>query len=391
MDKLGRREDLHRVVSAAARSWSDLPLDVLRLVASRVPLPDHPHMSLVCKTWRRSVRQVYPADRSPVLLHYKRWGSGIFHCYSPLFNKTFVLRCPADLSGTKICSARDGWLMLRRNSQVILANPITGVAHHLALPQHCHYFMYVSFAGPPSDCTVFAIETFIPESVRISVYRRGSWASPRTYENNCRFKISPRSNPVYHRGSFYCLGSKGELGVYDPEKDTWTVLAKPINFYPAKSSNCGESFLIESEGELLSVLTGKFGRRVRVFRLNEVDMVWEKIESLVGRRRRSLFVRSAMSISSTPSIDHRMNNKVYFPRVHGEPEIIESEVERSGDRIFFVPKCSSREGDDETRRRNEGDHGGICCCDLENRKYSEYFGSNEYLYSIWFEPRLSDD
>lgn len=109
---------------------------------------------------------------------------------------------------------------------------------------------------------------------------------------------------MFFRGIFYCLGTEGKLGVFNPVENKWTVLAKPKQF----GIYYRESYLVESEDELLSVLISKHGTNIHDFRLNQVHIVWKNIESLESR---TLFDGSPMSLSTTPPVG-RMKNRCMF-------------------------------------------------------------------------------
>ncbi|KAG8087496.1 hypothetical protein GUJ93_ZPchr0010g9705 [Zizania palustris] len=67
------------------------------------------------------------------------------------------------------------------------------------------------------------------------------------------------NNPVMFCGEFYCLGRKGNLGVFDPTSDTWRILDKPEPIHAEmdllQDDHRGREFcyLVDMEGELVSV------------------------------------------------------------------------------------------------------------------------------------------
>lgn len=274
------------------RVWSDLPIDILYIILSLLPYQCYPHFASVCKAWRSCTFPVYPADRFPLLAHFRKWGDGICRYYSPLSNKTFIVDCPLDLSGNvALFYARHGWLLLYSRSEITLFNPTTNALHkspnllHVMLGAHGIAFL----GNPPNQCIVFAINSRRERDVDIFVWKCGEDSYSFTeHNNNLPFVMSRSSNPVPLHGLFYCLGREGNLGVYDPNNDTWTVLSEPKQFKVSYK----ESFLVESDGELLAVVVGKRDRPLHIFKLNRTSLAWFAVKS-IGTTR-TLFGGSGM-------------------------------------------------------------------------------------------------
>ncbi|XP_020250760.1 F-box/kelch-repeat protein At1g57790-like isoform X2 [Asparagus officinalis] len=363
------------------RPWSDLPSELLQVILSRLPLPYHPSFSAVCKSWRDVTFRVYPADISPLLVYFKRWGDGILHCYSPSLNKSFRVSSPLDLSECELYSSKDGWLVLYREHEVILANPVASLMRNFPGLPFLNSFSGIAFSGrPPHKCTIFAIDSMFTSSVEISIWRpsRG-WVSNIRYGNDYPFVAAPYSSPAVHNGRFYCLGVEGNLGVFNPKRATWKVLASPKSF----AYKPEESYLVESKGKLLAVHVGNHNPPVRVVSLNEAEMVWERVITLSSA---TLFAGPGVSLVTT-NRPKRMKNKVLVSRLIGKPETIEAEIRRFEGRAFFVPKQSSQQTPGEGRKQEATEKPGVCCYSLRALKSSGYRDSIWYPCSIWYEPR----
>lgn len=140
------------------------------------------------------------------------------------------------------------------------------------LPDDCN-FSGISFSSLPtsSDCIVFGIDRFVPETVEITFIRRGDkdWKNYH-YDNiylppiKTKLGFEPNFNsPVFHRGAFYCLDLNGTLGVFKLENGTsWEILAMVAQ---PKCEFIYKSFLVECEGNILCVLLGRLGKWVRIF------------------------------------------------------------------------------------------------------------------------------
>ena len=72
--------------------------------------------------------------------------------------------------------------------------------------------------------------------------------------------------------------------------------------------------LAECDGQLISVFIGDFGKWVRVFKLNQSTMVWERVENLGNR---TLYI-SRSSALSTVAKNSKLENKIFIPRFCGE-------------------------------------------------------------------------
>ena len=139
-------------------------------------------------------------------------------------------------------------------------------------------------------------------------------------------------SPVMHKGLWYCLGKEGRLGVYDPKRISWRVLRKPSSFGPEfRHQNC---YLVDSNQELLAVLTRRNGTPIHVLKLNEKEMTWERMDSL-GSRAIFTGTLASLSMAKPPKA---MANKVYLPKFYGRPQIIPAKLTASGGRLFFVPE-----------------------------------------------------
>lgn len=78
------------------------------------------------------------------------------------------------------------------------------------------------------------------------------------------------NSPVFYKEAFYFLGRERNLGILklNDEETSFKVLTKPK---PPCNGNL-QKFLVECNGELLSVFVAPFGKWIRVFNLNESKM-----------------------------------------------------------------------------------------------------------------------
>ncbi|XP_026450981.1 F-box/kelch-repeat protein At1g57790-like [Papaver somniferum] len=188
---------------------------------------------------------------------------------------------------------------MSKGNSLFFYNPFTKAVIKLPdLPRQDFGYSYrgIAFSSLPtcSDCVVFAIRTYVLDKVHISSIKRGKgkWTIKildnvylRPNRTNMRFEPSFNS-PIFYDGAFYCLDLNGTLGVFTLENNgtKWEVLSM------VPQPNCHSiysSYLVELEGELLSILLGHSGEWVRCFRLDLAETIWSEVEHL---GRQALFI-----------------------------------------------------------------------------------------------------
>ncbi|KAK6946900.1 F-box domain [Dillenia turbinata] len=92
-------------------------------------------------------------------------------------------------------------------------------------------------------------------------------------------------------------------------REVLTKLEKP-------SKSIHSCFILECDGELLSVFVGKFGKWVKVFGLNFAAMPWVRVQDL---GKYTLFVNNVFSFYF-PRLSPGTENRIYFPRLSCENE-----------------------------------------------------------------------
>ena len=323
------------------RPWSDLPLDIIDLIAAELPLPDRVRFAAVCKSWSSTSASLDLTDSRPwpVLMCLPKATGDVqlYYFFDPFGRRVYDTddQLSSINGGLTLRSSKDGWVLISDEDDAIyFFNPFTGEDEDIfELPMVDKFpsrFSGISFSSPPtsSDCVVLGIECndFFDGGIQVFWWRHGDpdWTY-KSYTNNLPFCVA-KNNPVFHGGLFYFLGKYGNLGVFDPKEETWTVLDKPKPSHPMRiigTSNCKvstkisqnrskqECYLVESsKGEMLSVFSYNDGEKILVSRLNESKMAWEKVKDLGDD---ALFVDKRASLSVVaPSRGAR--NRIYFPR-----------------------------------------------------------------------------
>jgi len=255
--------------------------------------------------------------------------------------------------GKTLRFSKYGWVLATKGKRCIYAaNPFTKEVCKLPkMDPQC--FDGISFSSVPKspDCIVFAIRKYpCQDSVNIMLWRAGDnrWTKKELLCDNL-FRMA-RSNPVFFDNEFYCLGTDGNLGVFNPNEMTWRVLDKP------EPVRIGDRFchLIEFKGDLIAVFRPYDANPVEIFKLDRSHMSWEKVLRLDDA---VLFLDNQnATIKSSQEYGCR-HNRIYLP--------------------FF--------GSSEAEGRKAS-----AFYDLEDGRYKpEFYGLIEPINSLWIEPNFN--
>ncbi|KAL5712746.1 hypothetical protein ACHQM5_014887 [Ranunculus cassubicifolius] len=311
-----------RKVESNACNRIKLPMDILHSIAMRLPLPvDCVNFRLACKTFANSVPKIQwridplgSTIQYPWLMHSKRGKSGCSFL-DPMCNVTHCFDIPG-LLGSKIWFSKDGWLLMARSRSMFLLNPFTKATIQLPDLNGDFAFRGLSFSAPPtsSECIVFGICNPIYDRVVVCYVRLGeeAWTCIEHENQGVKFNLSD-CNPVFHNGMFYCLGRECHMGIFhlkDDRTGDWKV-----HLLPSPRASVHQNYLVESNGELLSVFVGSKGSWVCAYKListyfsGDLTMQWRSLKSLGDQM---VFVSRSTSLSLKAANDG-MRNKIYFP------------------------------------------------------------------------------
>ncbi|KAL3511935.1 hypothetical protein ACH5RR_024652 [Cinchona calisaya] len=299
------------------RNWTDIPEDLLETILSSLYLKDVQRFHLVCKTWQSVADPKfhhplrYPVVESQWLVQkiYDEDKCKFFH---PLYGDRYCVDIP-ELRDAYIRYSKDGWLFMSRDDyEIFFYNPFSNAKIELPdLPSRC-FFRGVTFTSTPTSygCMVFGFSASFEDSVTIFTIKCGDedWIE-KEFENNLPIFPS-HCNPIFHNEKFYILGKNGNIGVYDPKDEHWTVLDNPekLNEY------IYENYLVDCDGDLMAVFVASTGSQISVYKLDELKMDWEEVNDL-GDHMFFLSIRNSFSRKSVIDV---MKNKIYFPRFHGK-------------------------------------------------------------------------
>ncbi|KAL5718359.1 hypothetical protein ACHQM5_011269 [Ranunculus cassubicifolius] len=323
-----------REVKKEQETWKDLPTDLLQLILQSLYLGDCIRFRLTCKDWLsmtppiRSLHLQVQSDSEPLpwLISFPNNGKGLCHFYHPIYTDVYTLYLP-QLAHATVRYAKFGWLLMLavdHKTLVFFFNPIT--METIKLPElDLMPFVNIAFSAPPTspDCVVFGHLISGDGMVNIMVYRKeeDDWSSyrltvPYTF-------VASDSNPVSRDGVFYSLSKDGKLGIFNPkesnEEDMWKVysnLSVPhaggtslLTLGPTNT----RSFIVECDGEILSVFVGYMGSPVHVYKLDRSkrSVKWIEEDSLGDK---VMFLSHGSSILVAADFKGT-ENRIYFPRL----------------------------------------------------------------------------
>ncbi|KAJ1261652.1 hypothetical protein BS78_09G046800 [Paspalum vaginatum] len=382
--------------STLAPPWDDLPRELLDLVASNLPLVDRLRFPAVCKAWSKVSSPVEHAKVCPWLMYCSKqdWACKMLDPLRP--GEEYTLRVETfdtDEERHVFRSSKDGWAIVsggEEDGDIFAINPFTGElvedTPFINIGRYNYASGSFSSSTPASpDYVFFGVNSSDSgEFVGVYTWRRrqhgdgndgdgDSWSELEFEYPDMPFPVA-RNNPVLWRGKFYCLGWKGNLGVFDlrtseaaaaagddPRK-AWTILDKPEPIHDDmdvfEDDHEGREFcyLVELQGELVCVFMRNSVEPPRVFRLGERKEapVWVEVDDIGGA---ALFLDTRASYA-VASPEGGRGNKIFFPRYY-----------------------ESEDGKKE-----------VAFYDMETKTYCpSFYGLKQPLNCLWIVPNLRVD
>ncbi|KAL5718758.1 hypothetical protein ACHQM5_011627 [Ranunculus cassubicifolius] len=314
-------------------TWEDLPVELLQLILQSLFSSDCIRFRLTCKAWLSIRPLVRPlphlearldSQHAPWLISFSNNTKGGCHFSHPIYNDAYTLNLP-QLAHTTVRYAKFGWLLVSGEGEsIFFYNPTT--TETIKLPEVAYYgFANIAFSSPPTspDCVVFGHIVTADGWIHMMAYRKeeDDWSTyclavPYTF-------IASNSNPVFRDGVFYSLSQDGKLGVFNPKEskkeDRWKVYTDLSVPHVAASSSGfliaqrnSRSFIVECDGDILSVFVSYMGSPVFVYKLDQSNnnMKWNKVESLGDK---VMFLSHGTSLLIQAGLKG-IENRIYFPR-----------------------------------------------------------------------------
>ncbi|KAI3908744.1 hypothetical protein MKW98_029294 [Papaver atlanticum] len=346
---------------------------------------DYIHFRLACKQnalYLPALNQKSASTRATTTTYLSSWLISIFEdnekticdIVDPMHNDRYVIKLSDQfLVGAVIRFSKDGWLLLSKGKKSVLCyNPFTREIIRLPDLPDDYVMGGMSFSSIPtsSDCVVFIISNWY----EICGYNGISFCviEPRKSETgwtvrdfdyeDCTLEDYVQymdnfmpciNNPVFYNGAFYCLDYNGMLGVFNMKGDhSWSVLPKSLKQF----GGFDPSYLVECDEKLLLVSLGQGEKSVDIYRLDDSEMVWVKLNSL---GKHALFISNTSSFSAVAPRSC-MENKIYFSRLFGE-------------RILYYSLDTCR----------------YHCVGSDQHSLQDFHNTKERLSCAWIEPRWS--
>ncbi|CAI0383493.1 unnamed protein product [Linum tenue] len=265
-------------MSDDSRCWADLDQEILNLIRQRLLGDDYSNFRATCRSWNfRAVYDpaVYENLKYPFLLRFTKGGEeddnnysySSCNAYSLAYDKSYYISAPPDLLDAKIMCSNHGWLLVAKGPRVFFYHP--SIQHVIRLPNiksHQAQFSFASFSAPPTslDCMVLGVVDSKSRTKRDSL----SSVEDNVLGSSTRFRMQP--------GAFYCLAQDGRLGVFDPTKEKkgnkkkmWRLLphtTKKPRVFMDDDPRKDQAYLLECNGELISIVVAPMGEFVRIIR-----------------------------------------------------------------------------------------------------------------------------
>ncbi|CAL4929569.1 unnamed protein product [Urochloa decumbens] len=361
--KLGEKQGDQNASSTSL--WSSLPRDLLELIVQEVTFMDSLRLPAVCKGWSgltRSTSTPIHDAKSPLLLTTRSRTQCRFATFNPMTGKMYDLGIyisSGDPEPQVLRCSKRGWVLVTEGDGCVsVMNPLKGLIVYLP-PMDNDFFSgitFVSEAGSPDFMVVCVSDWRGLGTTTVRTWRNDDedWTVTE-FEYDVPFLFPTAShNPVLFEGEFYCLGTDGRLGVFNPNKMTWRVLAKPEPLYDENTMEQNEQrYLVVWKGQLVAIFTVPHGGPMRTFRLDRSQMAWSELEDLSDA---VLFFDSRDALAR-PAIRDDLGNRIYV-------QSFAETNDGASNAVFYSVKI---------------------------RQYCPaFYGNIEPVNAIWFEPNLQD-
>jgi len=379
-------EDVHHAENEkVATIFSKLPQHLITLIVEHLPLFGYLDFRSTCKElcaaappirYRKltslEVQNHLPSPPLLMVLNNHRDSIETNDAGDPLLwdvidpsrpDAEYPMSIPKSFEGATTTFSSKGWLLARKECDCLLfLNPFTRVSGEYPQDESLVCFPDISFSTAPTapDCVTIGMYELTSDWIAIKYFQHGDeeWnvCEFPTHEKGFKDPQIPHSScPVYHAGAFYFLDKEGYLGVFERKggEGSWRVFDKHA---PMRCSSVFSSNIVECDGQIVVVVVGHMGMWVDVFRWDNQAEDWNKVESLGNW---TIFI-NPLSCFSTEARRPGMENKIYFPRLHG------------GHVVFYSM---------ETATLQFG---------ASEEVLNDFHGTKEFLNCCWIEPCWSD-
>ncbi|KAF8412286.1 hypothetical protein HHK36_000247 [Tetracentron sinense] len=385
-------------------NWSELPNDLLGLIAQRVLIyEDFVAFGGVCESWRSvAVKQNFtPSPQLPWLMLPEQKNCDTRTFFSLSKGMVHERRLP-EVRG-KRCWGSQGWLItFSIDLNISLLNPFTRL--QIQLPPHrtfkYHFDIYEDVeeynytpaeiqelyiykaivSSSPSSTTDYVVMVIHGPKIQLAFARPGDEAWTTIEET----RPTRYYDVIYYKEKFYAVNSHGVVVVCDvqgPNPTELRIIAKMPDFDT-------KIYLVESAGALLvvsryvdiNIVNGVFIYQTTKFRVFKPDLSksngeWLQLKNLGDR---ALFLGQSTSMSIVASDFPKCKaNCIYFTDDNEEPYLCNPEGGGKDMGIFDLEDGSFKshytgEDDEEIEESEVLEDGEKCCLARDWMRHSKY-------------------
>eukprot|EP00257_Ricinus_communis_P025970 XP_025013384.1 F-box protein At3g56470-like [Ricinus communis] len=233
---------------AAERKWSDLPLDILPMIAGRLGIIDLISFRSVCKDWKSASATASAEIESSPLREpwFLLYGGEASQCL--LLSRTgnkYTINIP-EMNGATCIASKKGWLLLLREEDysIYFFCPFSRAKIDLpklqnlaSVPNHLAAF---PSAPTSQDCFVSIVcrdETSSPEMIQLYVLLRGDkeWTK-HTYSHTSVGELDKIKCVAYYDDELHIMDARTQILItYSFKTSMWkkhTILHYPVPHAP---------------------------------------------------------------------------------------------------------------------------------------------------------------
>ena len=194
-------------VEVVTRPWSDLPADLLSLIADRLGIIELLSFRGVCKAWHAassvaSAKTEAASNSEPWFLCYGE--NSQCHLYNAS-QRGYKMSIP-ELDGATCIASNQGWLLIFKQGSMFFYCPFSRAKidipkfPHLVLSEHAS-----AFSSPPTscECIVAVMHRDLEYGLELYVLYRGADTWTRRKLNSIQYKLSAFGFATYNNGTFY--------------------------------------------------------------------------------------------------------------------------------------------------------------------------------------------
>lgn len=257
----------------------------------------------------------YSRNISPWLI-YSQKGDKCCSCLDVLHGERHLIDLPNNLlEDVTLCHSRSGWcVMLKGEVSIFLWNLFAKEIILLPdLAYSCESVVGCTLS-PAIDQVILIHQLDVNCIIEVIRLREGIW---NRLEFDLDFDVGMEYNLACYGERICLFDIKGNLVIFEEIEEDGEAEFKLV-YKASKPCFSSQSFLMECDGKLLSVLLGESGNWIRIFTLDFANKTWAEIENLGNK---TLYV-SRFSCFSTAASTLEMSNRVYFPRYCDENKVI---------------------------------------------------------------------